>query len=315
MSVSVTMKHRFYDADAEPVDRRKPLTLGAGAFAFFLSALWGGQPVSLKAGLTDAPPLRIGWMRFALGAVVVLIWAVIAKQSFKLARHEVVPLAMLGTLFAVQLAFMNIGQNLTTAGHAGIVIPTFPLWAAVFAHIFIPADRMSKKRIAGALVAYCGVVVVFVRNIVGDVQYENAPNPLIGDLLLLCSAILLGLRQVYISQLGQAMTPVKMLMAQSIFGTLSFLVASMLIEPEPMRMTWVLAASLFYQGVIIAGFGFISQNWLLINYLPSRVTIISLSQPIVTALLSWLVLGEAIGPELIAGATLVITGSYLAQRK
>ena len=309
------MKPRFYDADAEPVDRRKPLTLGAGAFAFFLSALWGGQPVSLKAGLADAPPLRIGWMRFALGAVVVLIWAVVAKQSFKLARQEVVPLAMLGTLFAVQLAFMNIGQNLTTAGHAGIVIPTFPLWAAVFAHILIPADRMSKKRIAGALVAYGGVVVVFVRNIVGDVQYENAPNPLVGDLLLLCSAILLGLRQVYISQLGQAMTPVKMLMAQSIFGTLSFFVASILIEPEPMRMTWVLAASLFYQGVVIAGFGFISQNWLLINYLPSRVTIISLSQPIVTALLSWLVLGEAIGPELIAGAALVITGSYLAQRK
>lgn len=308
------MKPRFYD-DAEVADRRKPLTLGAGAFAFFLSALWGGQPVSLKAGLADAPPLRIGWMRFALGAVVVLIWAIAAKQSFRLARQEVLPLAMLGTLFAVQLAFMNIGQNLTTAGHAGVVIPTFPLWAAVFAHIFIPADRMSKKRLAGALVAYCGVVVVFVRTIIGDVQFENAPNPFMGDLLLLCSALLLGLRQIYISQLGQAITPVKMLMAQSIFGTLSFLVASLLIEPEPMRLTWVLAVSLFYQGVVIAGFGFIGQNWLLINYLPSRVTIISLSQPLVTALLSWLVLGEAIGPELIAGAALVITGSYLAQRK
>ena len=36
----------------------------------------------------------------------------------------------------------------------------------------------------------------------------------------------------------------------------------------------------FYQGIIIAGFGFIGQTWLLKNYLPSKVTIISLSQPV-----------------------------------
>ena len=303
------------DGNGRVVDRRKPLTLGAGAFAFFLSALWGGQPVSLKAGLDDAPPLRIGWMRFVIGAVVVLIWAVIAKQSFKLARSEVLPLSLLGILFAVQLAFMNVGQNLTSAGHAGVVTPTFPLWASVFAHIFIPADRLSKRRAFGALVAYSGVVVVLVRNLLGDTELANAPNPLLGDLLLLCSAVLLGLRQIYISQLGQEITPVKILMAQAIFGTFSFLIASLLIEQEPMRMTWVLAASLLYQGVVIAGFGFIGMNWLLTTYLPSRVTIIALSQPIVTVTLSWLVLGESIGPELIAGAALVIVGSYFAQRE
>ena len=253
-------------------------------------------------------------MRFVLGAIVVLIWAVAARQSFKLARREVVPLTLLGLLFATQLAFMNFGQNLTTAGHAGVLIPTFPLWAAVFAHIFIPADSLSKRRVAGALIAYSGVVAVFVRNLIGDFQFEDAQNPLLGDLLLICSACLLGLRQIYISQLGQETTLLKILMAQSIFGTLTFLIGSLLIETEPMRMTWVLAASLLYQGVVIAGFGFISQSWLLSRYLPSRVSIISLSQPVVTAFLSWLILDETIGPELIAGAALVIVGSYIAQR-
>lgn len=301
-------------ADAPPTDRRRPLTLGAGLFAFFLSALWGGQPVSLKAGLADAPPLRIGWMRFALGIAVVLLWAVAARQSFRLKRGEVIPLTLLGALFAVQLAFMNIGQNLTTAGHAGVVIPTFPLWAALFAHLIIPADSMSRRRAAGALIAYSGVVIVFLRNLIGDQDYADAPNPLLGDGLLLCSAALLGLRQVYISQLGQSTTQVKILMAQGIFGTVSFLLASLLLESEPMRVTWVLAASLLYQGVVIAGFGFISQTWLLSRYLPSRVSIISLSQPIVTVMLSWLILGEQVGAELVAGAALVIAGSYFAQR-
>lgn len=295
-------------------ERRRPLSLGAGGFAFLLSLLWAGQPISLKAGLADAPPLRIGWMRFVLGLVVVVLWAVAARQSFRVSRSEIVPLSLLGILFTVQLVFMNFGQNLTTAGHAGVVVTTFPLWASVFAHIFIPGDKLSRRRVVGTLIAYSGVVVVFGRSLVGGVESASAPNPWLGDLLLLCSAILLGLRQVYISQLGQGIAQVKILLSQGIFGSVLFLLASLMLESEPMQMTVVLGLSLFYQGVVIAGFGFIGQNWLLINYFPSRVTIISLSQPVMTTILSWLVLGESVGMELYIGAALVILGSYLTQR-
>ena len=43
---------------------RRPLTAGATAFALFLAALWGGNPVAIKAGLDDAPPLRLAGFRF-----------------------------------------------------------------------------------------------------------------------------------------------------------------------------------------------------------------------------------------------------------
>ncbi len=254
-------------------------------------------------------------MRFALGLVVVILWALAARQSFRIYRSEAFPLLLLGILFSVQLAFMNIGQDLTTAGHAGVVITTFPLWATVFAHLFVPGDKLSKRRALGAAIAYGGVVIVFIRSLLGEFESPNASNPWLGDLLLLISAVLLGLRQIYISQLGQNITQVKILMAQGIFGIFIFLGASMLVESSPMEMTLVLAVSLFYQGVIIAGFAFIGQTWLLSNYLPSRVTIISLSQPVVTTILSWAILKESVGPELYAGAALVILGSYLTQRR
>ncbi len=95
----------------------------------------------------------------------------------------------------------------------------------------------------------------------------------------------------------------------------TFIVGSFVFESEPWQMTMVLATSLFYQGVVIAGFAFLAQTWLLSNYLPSRVTLISLSGPVVTAVLSWLILGESIGPELWIGAALVVVGSYIAQTK
>lgn len=298
-------------ATTPPADRRQPLNLRSGAFAFLLSTLWAGNPVSIKAGLEDAPPLRLGWMRFVLGAVVVLIWAIATRQSLKPTRSELWPLTTLGVLFSVQLAFMNIGQNFTTGGHAVIVLPTFPLWAAVFAHIFVPGDSLTRGRSIGIIIAYSGVVAIFVRGLV-----DFDPALLRGDALLLGSAILLGLRQVYMSQMAQGISQPKLLVAQSIFGTVSFVAASLLFESgDAYRWTATLAIALIYQGVVIAGFGFIGQTWLLKNYLPSRVTVISLSQPVIGVILSWLILGEAIGPELYVGAALVVVGSYMAQRR
>ena len=302
-------------AASQTTDRRKPLTLKAGGLAFLLASLWAGLPIAVKAGLDDSPPLRLGYMRFVLGMVVVLIWAVVTRQSFRVSRSELFPLFVLGILFSVQTAFMNLGQYNTTAGHTGVLITTFPLWAGVFAHFVVPNDRLSKRRVLGASIAYGGAVAIFVRSVFAGSDAIDALNPWLGDLLIMCSAVLLGLRQVYLSQLGQRITLVKLLMAQGIFGSVTFLIGSLMFETDLVELTLVLAASLFYQGVVIAGFAFLAQTWLLSNYLPSRVTLISLSGPIVTAVLSWLILGERIGPELWIGAVLVVTGSFIAQTK
>jgi drug/metabolite transporter (DMT)-like permease len=295
---------------AAPITRQ-PLTARAGALALLLSTLWAGNPVANKAGLDDAGPMRLGWLRFAIGGVVVLIYAVATRQSFKVLRHEWVPLALLGTLFTVQLAFMNIGQDFSTAGHAVVVTSTFPLWTGVFAHFFVPGDRMSRSRTLGTLVAYSGVIAVFYKGFA-----DSSSDFLVGDLLLLGSAVLLGGRQVYLSQLGQGIAQHKLLISQGVFGVTAFVIASLIFESdEAFVVTTRLVVALLYTGVLIAGLGFIGQTWLLKRYLPSRVTVISLSQPIFGVLFSWWILGESVGGELYIGAALVVVGSALAQRK
>ncbi|GIT58114.1 MAG: hypothetical protein Ct9H300mP19_00620 [Dehalococcoidia bacterium] len=106
------------------------------------------------------------------------------------------------------------------------------------------------------------------------------------------------------------------LIAQSVFGIFTFIVASLIFESnEPFVLTTRLVVALLYTGVLIAGLGFIGQTWLLKRYLPSRVTVISLSQPVFGVLFSWWILGESVGGELYIGAILVVLGSALAQRK
>ncbi|GIT58115.1 MAG: hypothetical protein Ct9H300mP19_00630 [Dehalococcoidia bacterium] len=100
----------------------------------------------------------------SLGAIVVLVYAVATRQSFKIYRGELLPLTLLGVLFTVQLGFMNVGQDYTSAGHAVVVTSTFPLWTGVFAHFFVPGDQMSRTRTFGTLIAYSGVVAVFYKS-------------------------------------------------------------------------------------------------------------------------------------------------------
>lgn len=277
--------------------------------AFILSILWSGNPISIKVGLEDAPPLRLGWMRFVLGGIVAILWSLYNKENVKFKKSDVIPLIGTGLLFSVQLGFMNIGQNYTSGGHGVIMITTFPLWASIFSHLFIPKDKLTRFKIFGMIIAYIGVIILFWESI-----SNSTNNYLIGDLLMLTSAMLLGARQIYISQISQGLNQaeIKILYTQALVGTFTFFIFSQLFESSNFSISYNLVIALFYQGVIIAGFGFIGQTWLMKKYLPSRILIINISQPVFGVILAWVVLGEIPGFELVFATIFVLSGSYLA---
>jgi len=300
--------NRSQGAPADAAARRRSLTPAAALLAFLLSTVWGGNMVALKAGLDDAPPLRIGWMRFLLGSVVVLAWALVTGRDLRIHRAEWKRLAVLGALFAVQIAFMNIGQDRTSAAHGVVMTNTFPLWVGVLSHFFVPGDRLTRWKTTGALIAYSGVAAVFARSL--TVSSDLA----VGDALMLTSAALLGARIVYMARTVENVDPAKLLLAQAAVGICAFAIVGTLVETDPYRLTLRLACSLLYQGALVAGFAFIANLWLLKRYMPTHVTVIFLSQPIFGVFASWLVLGEPLEATVWVGAALVIFGSWLARR-
>ncbi len=306
----VCMKRYTEKEESEifPPGSRRPLTWRAGLFALLLATLWSGNNVAIKLGLADAPPLRLGWMRFVVGGLVVCLWARISGADVRVRSEEWGRLLTIGVFFSVQLAFMNIGLNYTTAGNGVVLNSVYPIWVAVFAHFFIPGDRLSVDKLAGIMLAYAGVVVVFSQS------FQMGTDLLFGDALMLTSGFLLGGRLVYTARVVQSIDPSKLLLSQAIIGGLTFFIASTVWEPVPYRWTGMLALSIFYQGAIVAGFNFIGNTWLLKHYQPSRISVISLTQPIFGVLLGWLILGEPLSPRLFAGALLVILGAGLAQR-
>ena len=145
--------------------RHRPLTTSAALFALFLTGLWSGLGIAIKFGLEDAPPLRLGWLRFVLGALTVLVWALWIRADLVPKRGEALALLAVGIMFCLELATMNIGLEKTTASHAAVVLSTYSVWMAVFAHFQVPGDRLTRRKLLAVLVSYSGIVVIFVQGL------------------------------------------------------------------------------------------------------------------------------------------------------
>jgi drug/metabolite transporter (DMT)-like permease len=275
-----------------------------------VSVFWGGNTVALKLGLLDAPPLRLAWLRLLLGGTVIALWGWSTGRltGVTLGRHEWRPLLVLGLIFAAQIGLMNVGTSLTSAAHGSVVLNLYAVHTVVLAHFLIPGDRLTPRRLAGALVAYGGIVLLFA----GD--RASAGASLLGDALVFASAFLLAERQIYLARAVQRLEPVVLLLAQAAVGTTLFLGLSSVLEPEPMRWTLRLAASLVYQGALIAGFCFVINLWLLRRYRPSALAALFLTQPIFGVVAAALVAGDPLTVQLLLSCLAVVVGIALSSR-
>jgi drug/metabolite transporter (DMT)-like permease len=295
-----------------PVSPLRPLDVKGAVIAVVLAALWGGNPVAVKVGLADVPPLRLAWMRFLIGGLTILAYALWTRRAglLRVRPAEWRAIWSLGLLFAVQIGLMNYGIALTTASHSVVLISSYAVHTVLLAHFFMPGDRLTIPKLGGVLLAYAGIVVLFARD------FAQGGGTLLGDLVVAASALLLGERIVYMARAVQKLDPVKLLLGQSAIGSLCFLGASLVWEADvPTRYTFALAGSLFFQGVVVAGFNFVVNAWLLQVYRPSALAVWSLTSPIWGILIAVAVTGDDLTPTLLLSSLLVAIGIGVATRR
>jgi drug/metabolite transporter (DMT)-like permease len=290
----------------------RPLDWRGTAIALLLSALWGANPVAVKVGLADAPPLHLAFLRFLLGGLVILAYAGWMRHPgvFRVRPGEWRPVLSLGLVFSVQIGVMNVGIGLTTAAHAAVVLNSYAVHSVVLAHFMIPGDRLTPAKLGGVLVAYAGIVLLFARD------FSFASETLLGDLVVAASAVLLAERIVYMARAIQRIDPIKLLVFQSAIGSACFLLASLALEANaPTRYTRGLAASLLYQGAVVAGFNFIVNSYLYKVYLASAIATCSLTTPLFGVLVAAAVTGDQLSPVLLLSSIMVAAGIGLSVRR
>ena len=280
--------------------------------ALLIHVLWGANPVAVKYSLLVFPPLWTAFFRFVIAIVCVAIWAKSIGVSIWPARHEWRVLVLIGVMFTVQIASMNIGFDLTSGSMGAVLIATNPIFAALFAHFLLAGDRLSVAKALGLLVAFAGTALVLMGGS-GDLASSRGAW---GNVILLMSACLLGARLIVSAKVLQRIDGARVILWQMILSLPLFALGGFLFESIRWEaMAWEPLAGLAYQGIIVAGLGFSVSFYLMTRYTPSVIVSFNFVSPIAGVLLSAWLLGDVISGNLWAGLVLVAAGLYLIARR
>lgn len=292
----------------------RPVPIGAGSalLATLISILWGGNLVSLKIGMEAVPAFWNAFWRMLLGTAVVAVWARRSGVAVRPARGEWLPLLWLGLMFTVQIGLLNSGTVLTSPGYGVVILNSYAIFANLFGHFVMPEDRLTPRRVLGLALSVAGVCVLAV----GRPERALAPDPLLGNLILVLSAMLLGVRQVYTRWLVQKVDPARTVVWQMLWSIPLFLAVAVATEPvRTAPVGWRHAAAILYQGVVVAGGCFVGWAALLKKHSAGTLSMFAFIVPVAGIALSGLIFGEAIRANLAAGSALVLAGVLLVTRE
>ena len=286
--------------------------LGAVLVSIVVHSLWGGNPVAVKFSLLAFPPLTTAFLRFAIGIACIALWARWRGVALLPEKGEWRALWIVALLFAVQIALMNVGFDRTSGAMGSVLIATNPLFAVMFAHFLVAGDRMTPVKALGLTVAMAGTSFAMLE----DSDIATFDFGAAGNWIVLSSAVMLGLRLALSARFVRRIEPTRVALWQMVLSLPLFGVGALWLE----EIAWDAVgagpiAGLLFQGVVIAGVGFTVSYHLMRRYTPSVMMSFNFVSPIAGVLFSAWLLGDRVGPLLLAGMALIAVGLYLVARQ
>ena len=292
--------------------------LRSATLALLTALIWSGNPVAVSYSVDTLPPVAVAGIRFAIAALFMLVWCRWEGSELRLRRGQRLPVLIAGVGLFAQIAAFNVGVMLSNSSHASMMINTFVFWVIVIEHFVTKNDRISLPKLAGLLIATVGILLILSRESAADVPAPHTSDTptLTGDVVVLVSALILGLKIVYTKHALRRVEPGKLIFWHDVVGMVLFFAYSWLLEEVSFAgFTLPVVLSLGYQGVLVAGLCFAIQALLLRRHSASQIAVFSFATPLFGVLLGVLFRGDPLSPWLFAAAALVAWGILLVNLK
>jgi drug/metabolite transporter (DMT)-like permease len=271
-----------------------------------LGTLWGSSFMIVKLLVDEISPAEIVAGRLALGAAVLIVFLAARRALVIPGSGLLLHIALLGAIDTVApWTLVAWSQTRIDSGIASVLVSTMPLFTTIFAVTAFPDERITPARALGVCTAFAGVVVVTDGRI-----FSATGGDALGLLSVVAAGALYGLGAVYARFLLRRMDPVRL---TSVKLTTSALIAA------PLAVAWSSNGSfsslelsdwalLAVLGVVATGFAWTAYFWIVSKAGSVRASLVTYIVPISGIALGGLVMGERIGPEMLAGGLLMAAG-------
>jgi drug/metabolite transporter (DMT)-like permease len=271
--------------------------------------LWSTGFIGAKLGLPYAEPLTFLALRMALVATLLLVVAVVTRAPWPVSRRAWVDVVVTGLL--VQCGYL--GGVFTAiyhgmhAGVAALIVGLQPLLTAVGAAFFL-GERSTRMQWVGLVLGFVGVTLVVSNGLASD--GVTTTSLALATLALVC--ITAG--TIYQKRYGGAMDfRTGGVIQYTSTGIVLFVLAAM---TESMHVTWsgpfIFALAWL---VLVLSIGAISLLFILIKRgKATAVSSLFYLTPPVTAIMAYLLFGEALTPVALLGMAIAVAGVALVNR-
>ena len=280
-------------------------------FLPYLALVVGTLSLSITAILVrraNAPGPVASFYRMAV-AVVLLAGPFYrrVRTRGRLPRQGVRAAMFGGLFFGIDLALWATGVVLSGATNPTLLANTAPLWVGLGALLFF-RERHDRAFWAGLLLAMGGAAIIL------GLDSLRAASLGVGTLLGLLAGVFYG-GYFLITQRGrETLDPLTYFWLAAISSALTLLIVNLLLCHPLTGYPASTYLNFLVQGLVTQTLGYLAINYAL-GYLPaSVVSPTMLGQPMITALLAVLLLGEQPSAWQVLGGIAVLAGVYLVHR-
>lgn len=265
-----------------------------------LILVWGYSWIVMKEVMHYAGPFQFAALRYAGGALVLLVLMALRRQSL---RPPALGLTILVGLcqtagFQALSQWALVGGG---AGHVSVLSYTMPFWVVLLAW-WLLRERPGPRQWAGLVLAAVGLVCVL--------QPWEGLGDLHSAFLAIGGGFFWGLGTVLAKRMFErhAPSPLAFTTWQMLFGAVALGVVALAVPSQPIVWNVAFVAGLAYSVVLAS-----SLAWVLWLFVIQRLTatvagLSSLAVPVTAVLMAWAILHERPNTAESIGIVLIMLG-------
>ncbi len=274
-----------------------------------LCLIWGSTWIFIKLGLRDLPPITFAGLRFLLASVI--LWAIVFARRRPLPNNlsDWLKLAWAGIIsFALNYGLIFWGEQHINSGLAAVLQAMIPVFGLIFAHVYLPNERVTARKLLGAAIGVAGVSLIFY-----DQMKIEGVAALQGSAALVLSSICVAYTNVFIKARCQHIDSSVLAAGQMVWAVIPLLAVAAIWEGNPFDHHWSAqsALSLAYLTLIGSVLAFLLYFWLVTKIEVTKTMLIALVTPVTALLIGKLTLDERLSWRIAAGSAAILAGIWL----
>lgn len=278
----------------------------------FEQVVASGTFIAAKWALLDFPPLTLAFLRFLVASAGLYLVHRLWPGRRRVERGDWKRIVLLGFLAVfMNQAFFLYGIQYTTPTHAAILYGATPVFVFLLA-IPLLGEKPTKRKFAGVLLTFVGVAIIVVQK--GLLEFSG--KTWLGDLLILSAVVAWALYTVLAKPLVAKYGAVHLNALVLISGTILFIPFGLftLGGLEAGAVTTRGWLSLLYIAFGTSVVAYTLWFWALGRMEATKLAVFQNLQPVITAFLSFWLIGERFGVQLLVGGAMIILGVILTER-